>query len=61
MEDTEVLWEDVQDPMAKMQGEYGFRAVNRDPERSPFQWNDSVSAGEWNIPDNNFIIKFYID
>ncbi|XP_017763731.1 PREDICTED: alpha-glucosidase-like isoform X1 [Eufriesea mexicana] len=45
MENTWLSWEDTQDPQGCNAGKQGYEAVSRDPERSPFQWDDSVSAG----------------
>ncbi|XP_066590163.1 uncharacterized protein [Prorops nasuta] len=45
MEDTWVSWEDTKDPQGCNAGREGYERASRDPERSPFQWDDSTSAG----------------
>lgn len=45
MADIDVLWEDVQDPFGRNMGPALYKKYSRDPSRSPFQWDGSVSAG----------------
>ncbi|XP_076302365.1 alpha-glucosidase-like [Lasioglossum baleicum] len=45
MENTWLSWEDTQDPQGCNAGKEGYEAYSRDPERSPFQWDDTTSAG----------------
>ncbi|XP_067013714.2 maltase A1 [Anabrus simplex] len=45
MEDTFISWEQTKDPQALNAGEERYELFTRDPERTPFQWNDSTSAG----------------
>jgi alpha-glucosidase len=42
MTDVDVPWEQRQDPFGKEQED---QASNRDPERTPMQWDDSPNAG----------------
>ncbi|KAG7203430.1 hypothetical protein KM043_013497 [Ampulex compressa] len=45
MENTWISWEETKDPQGCNAGKEGYEHSSRDPERSPFQWDDSVSAG----------------
>ncbi|KAJ4433394.1 hypothetical protein ANN_15653 [Periplaneta americana] len=45
MEDTFISWEDTVDPAGVNAGPDRYQLFSRDPERTPFQWDDSVSAG----------------
>ncbi|XP_043271077.1 alpha-glucosidase-like [Venturia canescens] len=45
MVDTWISWEDTQDPQGCGAGKKNYESYTRDPERSPFQWNNSTSAG----------------
>lgn len=51
MENTWLSWEDTQDPQGCNAGKEGYEAYSRDPERSPFQWDDTTSAGEFSTFD----------
>lgn len=46
MIDTYVSWNDTQDPQACNTDPDRFEAHSRDPNRSPFQWDATTSAGE---------------
>lgn len=47
MEDVWISWEDTQDPQAcNGADETTYESSSRDPERTPFQWDASTSAGE---------------
>nr|BAI44029.1 alpha-glucosidase [Bombus diversus diversus] len=45
MSDTWISWEDTQDPQACLAGILKYNTSSRDPARTPFQWDSSVSAG----------------
>ncbi|XP_062564584.1 probable maltase [Armigeres subalbatus] len=45
MEDVYIPWEDTVDPAACNSNPRDFMLYTRDPVRTPFQWDDSVSAG----------------
>lgn len=45
MTDVEISWKDTVDPQACRAGEENYQRVSRDPERTPFQWEDSKNAG----------------
>nr|XP_018907832.1 PREDICTED: maltase A3-like [Bemisia tabaci] len=45
MQDAYVSWSETADPQGLNAGKERFEEKSRDPERSPFQWNSSVSAG----------------
>lgn len=45
MEDTWISFKNTQDPHGCNEGPQGYEKTSRDPARSPFQWDTSVSAG----------------
>lgn len=45
MEDTWISWEDTKDPQGCNAGKDGYEKASRDPERTPFQWDNTTSAG----------------
>lgn len=45
MVDTWISWAETMDPQGCNAGVNGFETVSRDPARTPFQWNNSTSAG----------------
>ncbi|XKL60499.1 hypothetical protein PGB90_007556 [Kerria lacca] len=45
MEDTFIRWDQTVDPRALYAGPLRYKFVTRDPERSPFQWDDTENAG----------------
>ncbi|XP_043584365.1 alpha-glucosidase-like [Bombus pyrosoma] len=45
MSDTWISWEDTQDTQGCLAGILKYNTSSRDPARTPFQWDDSVSAG----------------
>lgn len=47
MEDTFVSWEDTVDPSGIRAGREGYAQSSRDPERTPFEWDNTTSAGEY--------------
>lgn len=55
MEDyREISWEDTVDPPAKNVGEELYQEVSRDPERTPFQWNNKKNAGTSGLIHEDF-------
>ena len=46
MENRWISWEDTIDPQGCNAGKENYEKRSRDPERTPFQWNNSISAGE---------------
>ncbi|XP_058808066.1 alpha-glucosidase-like [Phymastichus coffea] len=45
MEDTWLSWEETQDPQGCNAGQQSYETASRDPARTPFQWDDTTSAG----------------
>ncbi|XP_053985159.1 alpha-glucosidase-like [Hylaeus volcanicus] len=45
MNDTHISWEDTQDPQGCNAGKEGYEKSSRDPARTPFQWDNTTSAG----------------
>ncbi|XP_011135578.2 alpha-glucosidase isoform X2 [Harpegnathos saltator] len=45
MEDTWISWEDTKDPQGCNAGKDHYETASRDPERTPFQWDGTTSAG----------------
>jgi len=45
MTDTYITWAETLDPQGINKGEKDYLKVSRDPCRTPFQWDDSTSAG----------------
>lgn len=45
MEDTWISWEDTKDPQGCNAGIDGYEKASRDPARTPFQWDNTTSAG----------------
>jgi alpha-glucosidase len=45
MEDTFISWEQTVDPASINAGRHGYLNRSRDPERTPFQWDDTLNAG----------------
>ena len=41
-----ISWEDTVDPLGCTSNKAQYQSVSRDPARTPFQWNNSVSAGK---------------
>ena len=46
MENTWISWENTQDPQGCNAKINGYEKASRDPERSPFQWDNSTAAGK---------------
>lgn len=46
MENTWLSWDETQDPQGCNAGVNGYEKASRDPERTPFQWDNTTSAGE---------------
>ena len=45
MTDTSITWEDTLDPAGLACGPDRYQECSRDPQRTPFQWNDQDNAG----------------
>ncbi|XP_063234860.1 maltase 1-like [Bacillus rossius redtenbacheri] len=45
MEDAPISYQDTIDPLGCAAGPQGYLSQSRDPARTPFQWDDSASAG----------------
>lgn len=45
MEDTWISWEDTKDPQGCNAGKDRYEKASRDPARTPFQWDNTISAG----------------
>lgn len=45
MTDVWISWNDTVDPSACNSNPSIYESLSRDPERTPFQWNDDVDAG----------------
>lgn len=45
MQDTKIRWDQTTDIMALNIGPEKYTTVTRDPQRTPFQWNSSLHAG----------------
>ena len=46
MEDKlDISWEDTQDPQACNTDPDSYKSHTRDPNRTPFQWDDTMNAG----------------
>ena len=45
MTDVFISWNDTVDPQACQSNPQEFERLSRDPERTPFQWNDQKNAG----------------
>lgn len=55
MEDTWISWENTKDPQGCNAGQDHFETASRDPERTPFQWDDTTSAGRSiQLPKSSF-------
>lgn len=48
MEDTWLTWKETQDPQGLNAGEQTYERASRDPARTPFQWDNTTSAGKKN-------------
>lgn len=47
MEDKlDISWKETQDPQACNAGEEHYKEHSRDPNRTPFQWDNTTNAGE---------------
>jgi alpha-glucosidase len=55
MEDTFISWEQTVDPAGVNAGQHNYLYRSRDPERTPFQWDDTTHAGK--DPVSNFLFS----
>lgn len=42
---SDISWEDTQDPQGCNAGKDKYKLHSRDPNRTPFQWDNSLNAG----------------
>ena len=57
MEDKlDITWEATQDPQACNTDRDHYKEHTRDPNRTPFQWDDSKNAGKF-LLNTNLILK----
>ena len=47
MTDAYISWEETVDPEGCRAGKANYQSTSRDPERTPFQWDNSVAAGKF--------------
>jgi alpha-glucosidase len=47
MVDEHISYEDTVDPAGLNAGPERYELFSRDPERTPFQWDDTLSSGRW--------------
>lgn len=58
MENTWISWEDTKDPQGCNAGKEGYEKVSRDPARTPFQWDNTTSAGRYRFEQ---LLKSYVN
>ncbi|KAK9308580.1 hypothetical protein QLX08_001445 [Tetragonisca angustula] len=60
MTEEYISWEQTVDPLGRKSGKANYQSTSRDPVRTPFQWNNSVSGGfssnyhTWLPVNNNY-------
>ena len=55
---ADISWEETQDPQACNTDKERYKALTRDPFRTPFQWDSTQNAGNLKIFD--ILIMFYL-
>jgi alpha-glucosidase len=57
----DITWEQSNDPLIRKLDRDTFYIRSRDPNRTPFQWDDTMNAGKEYYFNNNYIyIYIYI-
>lgn len=46
MEDADISFKDTVDPAGRNAGSERYELFSRDPERTPFQWDDTIDSGQ---------------
>jgi len=57
MDNTFVTWEQTQDPQGCNAGPEYYQRFSRDPQRTPFQWNDQPFAGIFKLRREKILIE----
>lgn len=45
LDKRDISWEDTKDPQACNAGRDKYQSQSRDPNRTPFQWDSTINAG----------------
>lgn len=57
MEDTYIRYDQTKDPPALYAGPGRYKLFTRDPERTPFQWDNTENAGQRIISSQLFVFR----